>query len=73
LSFRSGRLTSRLFQAGSRLVAVLSVVKQSGAQINYGTGEDVSDESIASAGEPLVLQWFSSSYLEVPVTPASSP
>jgi putative CocE/NonD family hydrolase len=73
LSFRSGRLTGRLFQAGSRLVAVLTVVKQAGAQINYGTGKDVSDESVASAGEPLVLQWFSSSYLEVPVTPASSP
>jgi putative CocE/NonD family hydrolase len=67
LDFRSGRLTSRRFQPGSRLVVVLSVLKGPGAQINYGTGKDVSDETMADAGEPLMIQWFGDSFIEVPV------
>lgn len=30
-------------------------------------GKDVSDETIADAGEPLQLRWLDTSYLEVPV------
>jgi putative CocE/NonD family hydrolase len=67
LDFRSGRLTSRRFQPGSRLVVVLSVLKSPGAQINYGTGKDVSDETIVDAGEPLTIQWFGDSFIDVPV------
>jgi len=67
LDFRSGRLTSRRFQPGSRLVALLRIVKSPGAQINYGTGKDVSDETIADAGEPLKIRWLGSSFLAVPV------
>lgn len=69
LDLESGRLTSRRFQKGSRLVLVLSVVKQPNAQINYGTGKDVSDETIADAGEPLKIQWLGSSFIEIPVWP----
>jgi len=67
LNIQSVRLMSRQFQAGSRLVVVLSVIKQPGQQINYGTGKDVSDESIADANSPLKIQWFSDSFLDVPV------
>lgn len=67
LAFRSERLTSRKLQAGSRLVMVLAVVKSPFLQINYGTGKDVSDESIADAGEPLRIRWLSGSYLDVPI------
>jgi len=67
LDFRSGRLTSRKFQPGSRLVVVLSVLKSPGAQINYGTGKEVSDETVADAGEPLAIQWFGDSFIDVPV------
>ena len=67
LDFQSGRLTSRRFQPGSRLVAVLRIVKSPGAQINYGTGRDVSDETIADAKEPLEIRWLGGSFLEVPV------
>ena len=73
LDFRSGRLTSRRFQPGSRLVAVLRIVKSPGAQINYGTGKDVSDETIADAGEPLKMKWFGGSYLDVPVSSTRAP
>jgi putative CocE/NonD family hydrolase len=67
LNFRSGRLTSRRFAAGSRLVMVLSVLKNLGAQINYGTGKDVSDETIADGKEPLEIRWLGGSFLEVPL------
>ncbi|HEX4960708.1 MAG TPA: CocE/NonD family hydrolase [Thermoanaerobaculia bacterium] len=67
LDFKSGRLTSRKFQPGSRLVVVLSVVKWPGAQVNYGTGKDVSDETIADAKEPLNIRWFGDSFIDVPV------
>jgi putative CocE/NonD family hydrolase len=67
LDFRSGRLTSRRFAPGSRLVVVLSVVKNLGAQINYGTGQDVSDETLADAKEPLEVRWLAGSFIEVPL------
>jgi uncharacterized protein len=66
LSFRSERLTSRKFQAGSRLVIVLGINKRADQQINYGTGEDVSDESIADATIPLKIRWYGSSYIDIP-------
>jgi len=65
--FAAGRLTSRLFQPGSRLVAVIAVIKQPTAQINYGTGKEVSDETIADAGEPLRLRFSTRTFINVPV------
>ena len=67
LDFRSMRLMSRQLGVGSRLIAVLNIVRESGREINYGSGRDVIDESIADAKEPLQITWFSSSYLELPV------
>jgi uncharacterized protein len=67
LAFTSDRLTSRRFQAGSRLVMVLGINKRSDEQINYGTGQDVSDESIADAAASLKIRWYGSSYIDLPV------
>ena len=68
LDFSGGiRMMSRRLASGSRLVIVLSVVKNPRQQINYGTGKDVSDESVADAGEPLTIRWLGGSYLEFPV------
>jgi hypothetical protein len=67
LDFRSVRLMSRLLKAGSRLVAVLSVVKEPGREINYGTGNEVIGESIADAKEPLLITWLAGSYLDLPI------
>jgi hypothetical protein len=67
LDFRSIRLASHQCQAGSRLVVVLGILKSPGQQINYGTGKDVSDETIADAEEPLTIRWFDDSAIEVPV------
>lgn len=63
------RMTSRRLSAGSRVVIVVSVIKNAGQQINYGTGRDVSSESIADAGEPLTIRWLGGSFVELPVTP----
>jgi len=35
------------------------------AEVNYGTGRDVSDESIADAKEPLRLTFRGDSYLDL--------
>ena len=67
LEFESQKLTSRLLAAGSRIVAVVGVPKVPYIQINYGTGGDVSAESIADAGEPLHLSWQPGSYFELGV------
>ena len=40
-------MTSRQLEQGSRLVMVLRVSKRPDREINYGTGGDVSEESIA--------------------------
>ena len=67
LNFESIRLMSRRFQPGSRLVAVLNIIKEAGRQINLGTGRDVSTETVADAKDPLRIRWFDASYLEVPI------
>jgi predicted acyl esterase len=67
LDFRSIRLASHLCRAGSRIVMVLGILKNPGQQINYGTGKDVSDETIADAGEPLRVELFTGSFVELPV------
>jgi hypothetical protein len=69
IAFQAGRLTSRQFQPGSRLVVVLSLFKQPGEQINYGSGKDVSDETMADAGKPLKISWFADSYVDAPIAP----
>lgn len=67
IEFTSERLTSRKMLPGSRLVLVLVVPKNQFQQINYGTGKDVSEESIKDAKEPLRIRWFGSSYVDIPI------
>jgi uncharacterized protein len=68
LDISSIRLMSSRFEPGSRLVAVLSVIKESGREINYGSGRAVIDETIQDAGTPLEIKWYGDSYLDVPVS-----
>lgn len=67
IPIRRSYMTARRLLAGSRLVAVVDVNRSPGAQINYGTGGDVSSESIEDAGEPLRVQWHNDSYIEIQV------
>ncbi|AYN00927.1 CocE/NonD family hydrolase [Chryseobacterium sp. 3008163] len=59
--------TSRKIEKGSKLIILLGVRKSPDAQINYGTGKDVSEETIADAKEPLEIKWYNDSYIEIPI------
>ena len=65
IPFETG-VVSKQLRRGSRLVVLLDVNKNAMAQVNYGTGKDVSDESSADAHEPLKVQWHTDSYVTVP-------
>jgi hypothetical protein len=60
-------LTSRQLQKGSRIVVVLGVNKNPDWQINYGSGKDVSDETMADAAIPMQIKWYNSSVIRIPV------
>jgi putative CocE/NonD family hydrolase len=67
LSFTSERMTSRRLQQGSRLVMVLGINKRPDREINYGTGNDVSEESIVDGKIPVKIRWHNDSYIEIPI------
>jgi putative CocE/NonD family hydrolase len=67
LTFTSERMTSRQLQQGSRLVMVLGVNKRPDREFNYGTGDDVSEESIADGKIPIKIRWHNDSYIDIPV------
>jgi putative CocE/NonD family hydrolase len=63
----NSKMTAKLIGKGSRIIIVLDVNKNSNAQVNLGTGKDVSDETIADAGEPLQIKWYSDSEINIPI------
>jgi putative CocE/NonD family hydrolase len=67
LTFKSERMTGRRLQTGSRLVMVLGINKRADREINYGTGDDVSEESIADGKIPLKIRWHNDSYVDIPI------
>ena len=66
LAFKSERITSRRMQTGSRLVMVLGINNRPDREINYGTGGDVSEETIDDGVIPLKIRWYSDSYIDIP-------
>ena len=60
-------ITSRQLQKGSRIVIVMGVNKNPNWQVNYGTGKDVSDETIKDADVPLEVKWYNNSSISIPV------
>jgi putative CocE/NonD family hydrolase len=67
IPFAHTRMTGKLFKKGSRLLVVANVNKNSGAQVNYGTGKDVSDETWSDGHQPLIVEWYNSSFINVPM------
>ena len=61
------RMTARKISKGSRLVVVLNVNKHPYDQINYGTGKEVSSESIKDAKTPLQVKWHNDSYIQISI------
>lgn len=66
LLIRNNEFVSKKIEKGSKLVLVVGVNKSPLYQINYGTGKDVSDETIDDAKEPLELKLYNDSFIEVP-------
>ena len=66
LPFQSDRMLGRRLQPGSRLVLAVAINKRADQQINYGAGNDVSEESIEDAGAPLRIRWHEGSFIEIP-------
>jgi putative CocE/NonD family hydrolase len=63
--FVQGYLFSRWVRKGSRLLLTVDVNVNPFAEIDYGTGKDVSTESIRDAGKPMEIDWLTSSYVRV--------
>jgi hypothetical protein len=59
-------MVGRRLQSGSRLVLALGINMRADQQINYGAGDDVSEESIEDAAAPLRIRWHEGSFIEVP-------
>jgi uncharacterized protein len=68
IPFTNSYITSKKLNKGSRIVAVLNVNKSSNEQINYGTGKDVSTESIENAKTSLEVKWFNESFIKIPIS-----
>ncbi|MBV8328417.1 CocE/NonD family hydrolase [Chryseobacterium sp.] len=60
-------LMSKKLEKGSKLLLVVGVNNNQNWQVNYGTGKDVSTETVQDAGEPLEIKWYNDSYVEIPV------
>jgi uncharacterized protein len=67
LPFINTYMTSRKLGKGSRIVILLNINKSQHEQINYGTGKEVSDETIRDAATPLLVKWFGGSCIKIPV------
>ena len=65
--FSNTRLISKKLQKGSRLLVILDVNRNPFSQVNYGTGKEVSNESVKDANEPLHIKWFTDSFIKIPI------
>lgn len=67
ISFSNTHLISKKLSKGSRLLVVLDINKNPFSQLNYGTGKEVSDETIIDAKEPLKIKWYNDSFVRIPI------
>lgn len=67
IPIKNSIVISKKIEKGSKLLLLVGVNKNPRWQINYGTGKDVSDETLQDAGEPLEIKWYNDSYVEIPV------
>jgi hypothetical protein len=67
IPFEKTRMVCKRLSPGSRLLVTLNVNKNPYAQINYGTGKDVSLEDISDAKIPLEIEWQNDSFVRIPI------
>lgn len=70
VEIKTSCITAKQMSKGSRLVITLGINKSPYWQINYGTGKDVSEETIEDAIEPLVIKWYGDSFIQIPMLKA---
>ncbi len=58
-------VTCKRLQKGSRIIIMMGVNKNPMWQMNYGTGKDVSEETMMDATEPLRVEWFNDTRVTV--------
>ncbi len=58
---------SKKIGKGSRLLLKVGIKKNPNWQVNYGTGKDVSTETIKDAAIPMEIKWYNDSYVELPL------
>ncbi|WP_206156244.1 CocE/NonD family hydrolase [Chitinophaga fulva] len=68
ISFSNTRMISKQLSKGSRLVVVININQNPFEQVNYGTGKDVSEETMTDADEPVKLLWRNDSYVRIGIT-----
>lgn len=67
IAFTNTRLVSRQLQKGSRLLVHINVNKNPFSELNYGTGNPVSTETIKDAADLLEVRWSENSFIGIPV------
>jgi putative CocE/NonD family hydrolase len=67
IPFSNTHLVSKQLSKGSRLLVAINVNKNPFSQLNYGTGKEVSNETIEDAKEPLTVKWYNDSYVTIPI------
>nr|WP_315033028.1 CocE/NonD family hydrolase [uncultured Chryseobacterium sp.] len=67
IPIKNSMFMSKKIEKGSKLIVLVGVNRSKNWQVNYGTGKNVSDETIRDAGDPLEVKWYNDSYVEIPV------
>ncbi|WP_160137657.1 CocE/NonD family hydrolase [Chryseobacterium sp. c4a] len=67
IPIKNSMFMSKKIEKGSKLIVLVGANRSKNWQVNYGTGKNVSDETIQDAKEPLEIKWYNSSYVEIPV------
>lgn len=67
IAFDNTRIVCKKISKDSRVVVIINGNKNAYAQVNYGTGRDVSNESILDASQPLKLLINTQSKITLPI------
>lgn len=67
IAFSNTHFVSKQLSKGSRLLIAVNVNKNPFSQLNYGTGKEVSEETIGDAKETLKIKWYNESFVKIPV------
>ncbi|MGG1924084.1 CocE/NonD family hydrolase [Chryseobacterium sp. NRRL B-14798] len=68
ITVTNNEFVSKKMEKGSKLVLVLGAIKNPLMQINYGTGKDVSEETIKDAAVPMEIKFYNNSFIEIPIS-----